>query len=213
MTVQQFSHALGSIDARYIEQAATYKTQKKAALWLQWGTAAACVCLLLGVAFRIAVAFTPSQATDVFREGNLIEISGEEELPAQYDGELLAFRLGFAQYELYYRHDGAAENTADWYSLLTSRRNAEGSIVLHCMFGDTTVEDWRVSSVFTKKATQTIYVNGVEVQIAPHPVPSLGYAYWHYAIFEYDDVVYDIRVQSNDAAYVYEVLGTLIPPQ
>lgn len=147
--------------------------------------------------------------TDPYREGTLIEITNGSELPAQYEGKILAFNLDFEQYELYYETDGKAENTDDWYSLLASKYDASGDIILHCMFGETTVEDWKVSRVFTKKATQIKTINGVEVQIAQNEY-SLKYEYWYYAIFEYDDIVYDIRVQSNNVNYVYEVLNELI---
>ena len=213
MTNKEFYRELGNIDPKMIEAAApAEKVQKKKRNgWVKWASMAACLCLIVGVAFRIAIGFVPNQATDVFREGTLIEITSESDLPAQYDGKLLAFNLECSQYEFYYKQDGSAENTEDWYSLLGAKHDAEaeGQIVLHCMFGDTTVDDWKVSSVFTQKATETINVNGVEVLIARHEL-SLNYTYWHYAIFEYDDVVYDIRVKSNNAEYVYEVLDTLI---
>ena len=213
MTNKEFYREFGNIDPKMIEAAApAEKVQKKKRNgWVKWASMAACLCLIVGVAFRIAIGFVPNQATDVFREGTLIEITSESDLPAQYDGKLLAFNLECSQYEFYYKQYGSAENTEDWYSLLGAKYDAEaeGQIVLHCMFGDTTVDDWKVSSVFTQKATETINVNGVEVLIARHEL-SLNYTYWHYAIFEYDDVVYDIRVKSNNAEYVYEVLDTLI---
>ena len=213
MKREKISEAMGNISSRHIKEAAEFKAEEKPhrnkTHWVKWASLAACLCLVVGVAFRIAIGFVPNQATDVFREGNLIEITNESELPAQYDGTLLAFNLNFKNYEFYYKSDGVAENTADWYSLLASKGDAKGRIVLHCMFGDTTVDDWKVSKVFTKKATEQINVNGVEVLIARNE-PSLNYTYWHYAIFEYDNVVYDIRVESNDAEYVYEVLDTLI---
>lgn len=209
MTTKKFSNALGNIGESYVDEAATYTAKKKSNAWLKWGAIAACFCLVVGVAFRIAIGFVPNQATDVFREGNLIEIANESELPAQYEGKLLAFNLGFEQYEFYYKTDGNAENTDDWYSLLASKYDTNGDIILHCMFGETTVDDWKVSRVFTKEATQTKTIKGVEVQIAQNE-NSLKYEYWYYAIFEYDDVVYDIRVQSDNADYVYEVLNEII---
>ena len=209
MTTKKFSNALGNIGESYVDEAVNYTAKKKSNAWLKWGAIAACFCLVVGVAFRIAIGFVPNQATDVFREGNLIEIANESELPAQYEGKLLAFNLGFEQYEFYYKTDGNAENTDDWYSLLASKYDTNGDIILHCMFGETTVDDWKVSKVFTKEATQTKTINGVEVQIAQNE-NSLKYEYWYYAIFEYDDVVYDIRVQSDNADYVYEVLNELI---
>ena len=220
MTANKFSKALGNIGESYVYEAMTYSANKKIN-WLKRGVLAACLCLVIGVVFRIAIGFVPNQATDIFRDGTLIEITNESELPAEYDGKLLAFNLNFPLYEFYYKQDGSddttgsvghigsAENTENWYSLLASKHDSEGKILLHCMFGDTTVDDWKVSTVFTKNATETITVSGIEVQIARLDL-SLQYEYWHYAIFEYDDVVYDIRVQSNDAEYVYKVLDTLI---
>lgn len=209
MTSKNLYRCLGGLDPEIIAKAAPAEKTHKRPAWVKWAAMAACACLLAGVAFRVAMAFVPSQLTDPFREGTLMEITGQDELPTQYDGELLAFRLNFDGYEFYFKKDGCAENTEDWYSLLGLGYSEDGRILLHCMFGDTTVEDWKVKRVFTKKATETVHINGVEVQIAPHEL-SLNYAYWHYAIFEYDDVVYDLRVQSNEPEYVYEVLHTLL---
>ena len=215
MTQEKLIDAITDLDSdilnRYFHMKAdlTAKKKPKKRTWVKWASMAACLCLVVGAAFRIAIAFVPSQATDVFREGNLIEIANENELPAQYDGELLAFNLGFEQYEFYYKMNGSAANTDDWYSLLASKRDTNGHILLHCMFGETTVDDWKVSKVFTKDATETVTVNGVDVQIAKHEL-SLDYEYWYYAIFEYDDVVYDLRVKSNDANYVFDVLNTIL---
>lgn len=202
---------IGEADEQKVAMAGRAMTAKKKAspIWLKWGAMVACLSLVIVGAIRIGIALTPSQMTDHFREGDLIELTDQDELPAEYDGKLLAFNLDFESYEFYYDTDGSADNTDDWYSLLASQRNADGYILLHCLFGETTVEDWKVSRVFTKQATQTVTVNGVEVQIA-RMEPSLQYEYWYYAIFEVDDVVYDLRVQSDDADYVYTVLNELI---
>ena len=84
--------------------------------------------------------------------------------------------------------------------------------MLHCMFGDLDVEDWKVDMVFTKKATETRIIHGVEVQIARREL-SLNYAYVSYAIFKSDGVVYDLRTESNEAEYVYEILDRLLRDQ
>ena len=218
MTNKNLLQAMGRIDPALIADASPDATQKKTAnkTWVKWASIAACLCLIVGVAFRIAVGFVPSQATDIYRNGNLIEITDESELPAKYDGELLAFNLGFESYEFYYSSDGVAENTNDWYSLLASKRDANGYILLHCMFDaaskQNSTQDWKVDSVFTPDATQKTTINGVEIEIAQHE-NSLAYKYWHYAIFEYDGVVYDIRVQSNDANYVFDILNKFLPSE
>lgn len=206
---------LGEVDEEKVTTAGRAMTTKKKPnlVWLKWGTMAACLCLIVGVIIRIGIDFVPSQMTDIYREGNLIEITQESELPATYNGKMLAFNLDFETYEFYYKTDGVAENTDDWYSLLASKYDTNGDIVLHCMFTPTTEEDqkedWKVDSVFTAEATQKKIINGVEVEIAQTKY-SIKYEYWHYAIFTYDGVVYDVRVQSNNPEYVYEVLNQLL---
>ena len=215
MKKENLYEAIGEIDDNYINDAHQPAKKRTRAVWLKWGAMAACLCLVVGVAIRIGIGFVPNQATDIFRDGNLIEITAENELPAKYDGELLAFNLGFENYEFYYTTDGVAENTDDWYSLLASKNDTNGYVLLHCMFDAASKQnpglDWKVDSVFTSDATQKKTINGVDVDIAENK-NSLRYKYWHYAIFTFDDVVYDVRVQSNNPEYVYEVLNQLIVP-
>ena len=208
MNKEMLFEAFCHINENYVYEAHS-SSKKQHFIKIKWLVTTACICLIIGVIIRIGVAFVPSQATDIFREGNLIEITKESELPTTYDGKLLAFNLDFKIYELYYRTDGVADNIDDWYSLLASRYDTKGDIVLHCMFGETSIEDWKVGMVFTKAATHTVEINGVNVQIAKTK-HSLKYQHWYYAIFEYDDVVYDIRVQSDNAEYIYEVLNQLL---
>lgn len=215
MKKEDLFEVLGEVNEEKVANAGRAMDEKKKniSIWFKWGAMAACLCLVVGVLIRIGIGFVPSQMTDIYREGNLIEITEESELPAKYDGKLLAFNLRFESYEFYYKIDGVAENTDDWYSLLASKYDADGDIVLHCMFGPLTEEDlkedWKVDSVFTPDATQKETINGVEVEIAQLE-NSLKYKYWHYAIFIYDGVVYDVRVQSDNPEYVYEVLNQLL---
>jgi len=215
MTNTNLIHAIGRIDPKLIADAAPDVEQKKPAnrTWVKWASLAACFCLVIGVAIRVGIGFVPSQMTDIYREGNLIEITQESELPANYDGKLLAFNLGFENYEFYYTTDGVAENTDDWYSLLASKYDDNGDVLLRCMFDAASKQnpdqDWKVDAVFTSDATQTKTINGVDVEIA-QTKNSLKYKYWYYAFFTYDGVVYDVRVQSDNPEYVYEVLNQLL---
>lgn len=215
MKKEELFEIIGEVDEHKVCEAGQVMSVKKKTntVWFKWVAIAACVCIVVAGAIRIGIGFIPSQMTDIYREGYLIEITEESELPAKYDGNLLAFNLGFENYEFYYKTDGMAENIDDWYSLLSSKYDANGDILLHCMFGALTEEDlkedWKVDSVFTPDATQKKTINGVEVEIAQTKY-SLKYKYWHYAIFTYDGVVYDVRVQSNNPEYIYEVLNQLL---
>ncbi len=58
MTAQEFSSALGQIDARYVDEALHY-TAKEHRPWLKWGTMVACACLIIS-AFAVVPLFRDS---------------------------------------------------------------------------------------------------------------------------------------------------------
>lgn len=216
MTNPHIFKELTYIDPAFVAESAPRERARRGRFRprVKWGAMVACLCLAVVLGFRIKVAFTPSQATDIFREGIGTEITSLNELPADYDGVLLVknLKLTDATYEFYYKEGGDPLNTDDWYSLLLNEGYGDGEILLHCMFGDPDIEDWKVDSVFTKKATETRTVHGVEVQIARREL-SLNYEYVYYAIFKYDGVVYDLRTESNRAEYIYEILDILLRDQ
>ena len=211
MTNQDIFRELTNITPAYILDAAprAERAPRRRGRLLRWGSLAACICLVAVLAIHIKVAFTPAQMTDVFREGICMELTDLGQLPAEYDGAALVEGLGATSYEFYYKEGGDPTDPADWYSLLVSEVIGNGQVMLHCMFGDPDIEDWKVDMVFTKQATETRVIHGVEVQIARQQ-PSLRAEYWYYAIFKYDGVVYDLRTLSDDAGYVDEVLERML---
>lgn len=212
MTNQDIFRELTDIDPDCILAAAPRAesaSRRRGRRFLKWGSLAACICLVAVLAIHIKVAFTPAQMTDVFRQGICMELIDLEQLPAEYGGAHLVEGLGAASYEFYYKEGGDPTDPADWYSLLVSEVIGNGQVMLHCMFGDPDIEDWKVDMVFTKQTTETRVIHGVEVQIARQQ-PSLRAEYWYYAIFKYDGVVYDLRTLSDDAGYVDEVLERML---
>ena len=211
MTNQDIFRELTNITPAYILDAAprAESASRRRSRLLRWGSLAACICLVAVLAIHIKVAFTPAQMTDVFREGTCMELTDLAQLPAEYGGAALVEGLGATSYEFYYKEGGDPADPADWYSLLVSEVIGNGQVVLHCMFGDPDIEDWKVDMVFTKQATETRVIHGVEVQIARQQ-PSLRAEYRYYAIFKYDGVVYDLRTLSDDAGYVDEVLERML---
>ena len=211
MTNQDIFRELTNITPAYILDAAprAESAARRGGRLLRWGSLAACICLVAVLGIWIKTALTPAQMTDVFREGTCMELTDLDQLPARYDGAALVEGLGATSYEFYYKEGGDPADPADWYSLLVSEVIGNGQVMLHCMFGDPNIEDWKVDMVFTKKATETRVIHGVEVQIARQQ-PSLRAEYWYYAIFKYDGVVYDLRTLSDDAGYVDEVLERML---
>ncbi len=228
-------YALGHLDDDLLEKhfrakeaLKMKKTNKNKRIWIKWVAAAACFCLILVCVPMMMHIFNPSQMDDPYRQGIRYEVNGIAELPAEYNGKLLVQNLKLtenAQIELYYNEGGSAENAGDWFSLIVSdtiHNETETEIIggnevpkidkrllLHCFFDGRTVEKQTVDMVFTKDATETATINGVEVQIARHSI-SLDFEYWYYAVFEYNGVVYDVRTKANQPEYIYEVLEQLL---
>ena len=131
MTNQDIFRELTNIDPAYILAAAPgagsvtrlkgrLNSRQKGRRWLKWSGLVASICLVAVLAIQIKTALTPAQMTDVFREGVCLELTDLDQLPAEYDGALLAEGLGASSYEFYYKEGGDPTDPADWYSLLVS---------------------------------------------------------------------------------------------
>lgn len=212
MTGMDIFRELGGLDAQLVMEAApTERPPRRAHKITRWAAIAACACLLVAGGIRLAIAFIPSRMEDSYREGETVELEDPSLLPAAFPGKLLAYNMQFDRGELYYKSGGADDMPETWYSLLLSKQEEDRYITLYCMFNETDVERWKVSMVFTEEATQVIDINGVSVQLAEHPMAgTLDDKYWYYAIFEYDSVVYDLRIKSDRPDAIYEVLHELI---
>ncbi len=228
MSIKKLSEAMNELDAKYVEKAINYQAKKHKVTWIKWGSMAACFALLLICIPTIIHIINPSQLEPSYRQGIECKIKSIFELPAEYKGKLLAQDLELtenAEIDLYYKEGGSAENIGDWFSLIISdtvysetetvligdneAEKAEKELLLHCFFDGRTAEEQKVDMVFTKDATETIEINGVNVQIAP-AVNSLEFKYSYYAVFEYDGIVYDVRTESNQQNYLYDVLDQLL---
>ncbi len=49
MRAEKFSEAMNEIDDKYIEKAISYRAKKRMTVWISWGVAAACVCLIVAI--------------------------------------------------------------------------------------------------------------------------------------------------------------------
>lgn len=207
--------AMGYIDDALISESVKYKPIPNTWKWLRYTAVAACVILVCSATFQLALSFIGNQATDIYRIGNSLVISDIAEIQGDYHGELLAENLELesaykTSIELYFDDNGTSENCADWYSLLITASYSDYELTMYCMFDDTkSLEDWKVDTVFTSEATQTVEINGINVLVARYDV-AIDYDFTYYAIFEYQNVVYDIRVKSNNADSIYTVLNDIL---
>lgn len=205
MNTEKLIDAIGNIREEFIVEAKK-KTIKKKSIYIISGLAA-----VFAVVFFLLPNipnFMGANESDVFRAGTLIEGITLDELQQYHGGTLLAGNLiGDNSFEFYSKKDVFSSDIDDWYSLLYSEYNNDSKIILHCLFGEQT-ENWKVDMVFTDEATYTQEFNGIEVLIAKWD-QNLNFSYTHYAVFEYDGVVYDLRVSSNSPDTITEVLTKL----
>lgn len=215
MKTPRLAVVMGYIDDDLVSGAVEYRPVPIQRRWLRYGVAAACVMFVCAAAFQLSISFMGSQATDLYCVGDFIVLNSITDIPGEYNGDLLAENLDlasadYASIDLYFDDNGTAENPDDWYSLLIGALYPDCRLTMFCLFNSTkSVDDWKVHVVFTPKATQTIEINGTVVLVARREF-SLDYEYAYYAIFEYDDVVYDIRVNSNDADRIYTILNNIL---
>ena len=71
------------------------------------------------------------------------------------------------------------------------------------------MEDRKIDRGFTKKAAKTEIIKGVTVYYAEADL-SLRFEHNIYVIFEYEDVIYDIRVNSDDPQIIWQVVYSML---
>ncbi len=205
MNTEKLIEALGNIREEFIIEAKK-KTLKKKIIFILSGIAA--VFTVVFFLIPNIPNFMGANEGDVFRNGTLIEDVTIDELQKYHKGTLLAENLmGDNDFEFYSKKDVFTSDINDWYSLLYSESDTDSRIILHCLFGEN-AENWKPDMVFTDEATYTLVFNGITVSIAQFDL-NLNFSYTHYAVFEYDGVVYDLRVSSNNPDTITEVLTKL----
>lgn len=201
-------NAIGKTDDRFISEAKE-KNKSKKNLIIFLSAAAACIALFFFIPNIPNFFGMGAQESDIFRNGYLIEDISLSTLSENFKGKLLLENIvDNGKLEFYSKTESFSEDQNDWYSLLYSEYNENDKIIMHCMFGEEK-ENWKVDMVFTDEATKTVNINGVDVEIAKFDL-NLNYAYTYYAIFTYDNTVYDIRVSSNNENRITEILFELI---
>lgn len=206
--------ALGYIDDRFIEESISYAPHNKKNGLLKYTGIAACGIIVFAVVIILRFGLVGHHATDVYRQGNCFKVNDQRTLSEISEKPLLAERLDlsdayYSDIELWYNESGSTSDLDAWYSLITSGKFDEYEFVLYSLFeGD--IDNWKVKTVFTEENTRAIDMNGVTVLTAPHPI-SVDYPYYDYALFEYEGIIYDLRVQSNSKSTMLNLLNEIIP--
>lgn len=207
--------AMGYIDEDLISRAIEYKPRMNNQKKMYLAKIAACVTVVCMAFLPVVFGFVGGNATDIYRRGEKIIISDIKSWFIEYENVVLVENLDFEIFdeekiELFYDKNGMAENVNDWYSILIRGKYLEKDITIYCLYDETkNVEDWKVSMVFQTGVTEMIEVNGTTVEVSGRDVPLEGQKQY-YAIFEYQDVVYDIRIVSDTIDDMYAVLTDML---
>lgn len=191
------------IIANYQKYGARLKTQKNIKTkFAKWMVVAACLCIVIIGAVQFSIALIKNQSTDIYRRGEHYSSSMDEISSLYGSGWLVAniddLKGKNVSVDLYCDKDGAKINSDDWYSVTLTSSNTNYRLTIYSLFDQSKdLSDWKIDSIFTEKATTTETINGVTVYFAEGG-KSLLFSHKIYAIFEYDGVVYDIRVESDD---------------
>ena len=215
MKMMKLAIAMGYIEDELISKAIEYKPRRNNLKKWNVLKIAACVAVVSAALVPVMFGFVGGNATDIYRRGESIVISDIKNWFGEYENVVLIENLDFEVFqeekvELFYDMNGVAENVGDWYSFLLRGRYLNQKMTVYCLFDKTkTIEDWKVSSVFQPEVTEKIAINGVTVEIAGRQLLDNGQNQY-YAIFEYRDVVYDIRIISDTVDDMYAILSDML---
>lgn len=205
--------SLSYIDDELISSAVNFKPSKKT--WLKYvAVAAACAVLIVGVSVNFVVPHIGTHAVDPQRTGTCVELSNIDELSALCGKELLISRLDLSEMNvvensLYYDSDSDRIETGSIRNHIL-RAETETMSISICSWFFGNLNSHKSDTLFTPQNTKVYNIDGVEVFVVPHPLEFLSESVYSYAIFEYDDVVYSISVQSNEPNMIIQIVECML---
>lgn len=214
MKMPKLAIAIGYIEDDLIMKAIEYSPMVFKQRLLRYAVIAACIAIVCIVVAPLSLGFIGNNTADIYHVGKSIVVTDLEDITKQYEGELLIENMDFTalsgEVKLYYDKDGTSEKCEDWYSLTFSGKYLGYDMTMYCLFDTTkSLEDWKVDMVFKPETTQYLEINGMEVQVAGRALPLVD-KNQYYAIFEYQEVVYDIRVVSDNVEDMYTILNDIL---
>lgn len=191
---------LENVDDKYIEEA---NPKNKSIAKFRWNPIAIAACLALVVLTEIGSGFY-RQIT----EKEKYYSTNMEEILAIYEGELLAERLSQegvvnTNIQLCYAGEGLPGSVEDWKTLSVSANYEDCDVTLNCGFNGETFavnEDNVIDSIQYGDTPVLIY----KAEIVDE------YELAYYAVFEYQNVCYELRMYSNDKDDIYDILQAIL---
>ena len=218
MNKHPMTEAISFLDMDIIENYYKYKDQlklqkRKKTVFLKWTAVSACFLIVSYLVFRLSIAFTGSEGTyphgkgDIYTStiGEVSELYGEGWLVANCEDFLKETHMA----KLYYDVGGDIANPDDWYSVIIGKNSSDCFFTIYSFFDEEQDLEDRKCSYFTKKATKSEVTCGITVYYA-EAEKSYFYEHQILAIFEYEDVIYDVRVNSDDPQIIKRIVDDML---
>lgn len=200
MSEKRILELFNNIDGKYIDEAAPQNV-KNHKFKFSPIIVAACLCLLLIGGWGVS-RFMQAPVEEKYYTTNM------DEVLAAYDGELLAEKISYegasdTNILLCYTGNDLPLSSEEWKSLSVSASYEDYDMTLNCAFNGETF------SGNGENAIDTIQYGETTIQIYQgETTPEFELTY--YAVFEYQNVCYELKTYSNDKECIYEILQAVL---
>ena len=199
MKEKRMLEALNMVDETYIQEAAPQNCTKKKMNVKSWLAAAACLCLVVG-----GFSLLP-QAEG---EEEMYYTTDIKDISAMYEGTILAEKLSYedaysTSIQLCYDGSGLPFSVDDWNSLSVSASYEDYDLTMDCSFkGESHPTSGENAVAVIQYGDTMVYFYKVEA--------TADYDVSYRAVFEYENLVYELQTYSNDEKRIYAILKTVL---
>lgn len=200
MNEKKLLELFNNVDERYINEASP-RNVKRHKLQILPIIVAACLCLPVIAGFGVSRFMQPS-VDEKYYTTNINDVL------TAYEGELLAEKLSYDDASdtnvlLCYTGNDFPLSSDAWKTLSVTTSYEDCDMTLNCAFNGETFTD------NGKNAIDTIQYGDTAIQIYEgERTPEFELTY--YAVFEYQNVCYELKTYSNDKDFIYEILQVLL---
>ena len=200
MSEKRILELFNNVDEKYIDEASPQNVKNHI---FKFGSimVAACLCLLLIGGWGVS-RFLQAPAEENYYTPNM------DEVLAAYEGELLAEKLSYEDASdmsilLCYTGNDLPLSSAEWKTLSVSASYEDYDMTLKCGFNG---ESFTANG---ETVIDTIQYGDTAIQIYQgETTPEFELTY--YAVFEYQNVCYELTTYSNDKECIYEILQAVL---
>ena len=174
MKAREFFEAMGELDLRYVEEAARFQKRSRAPLWIRWGAAAACLCLMAvsGILLAQNLSRAP-QPPLVEVPSPILPVSSVEEMERYLDFDVPVLEKEAAAYSVLVLDGYPAMGQIDYADGSQFRVQYDGDEDISGIYGGTLTESREVAGVLVKYYEY----NGIQYAIWEQKGFSFSYVY------------------------------------